>query len=365
MRKILLCLAFASLLAGSTQAAEGILKDAHPDRYVVRKGDTLWDIASMFLKDAWMWPNIWQVNPRIENPHLVYPGDVIILTYVAGKPVLTVDRGDEDKTISVTAPEVIAAGRKAAAPQQHKTVVLRQKVRSTPITSAIPAIPLDAVASLLTTGRIVEQYTLAAAPYILAGRADRLIFGPGDEFYARGNWTSNTSVYGIYREGNVYLDPETREILGFEAREVGLAKVLQRDGNLLTFELNSVKEDVRIGDRLLPTEERRVESTYYPTAPTEKIFGVIMAVMGGVTQVGRNNVVVINRGAANGLKVGNILAIYKSGKIIRDRVARDRVELPAERTGLMMLFRIFAKMSYGLVLRTVEPLRVGDEVTNP
>jgi|TARA_B100001964_G_scaffold216078_1_gene255007 hypothetical protein len=290
---------------------------------------------------------------------MIFPGDVIILTYVAGKPVLTVDRGLETPA-TITRPRAVAAGS-----TQNRTVILKQQVRATPITSAIPAIPLDAIASLLTMGRIVEQFTLEAAPHILAGRADRLIFGPGDEFYARGNWTSNTSVYGLFREGDVYLDPETKEVLGFEAREVGLAKVMSRDGDLLTFELTSVTEDVRIGDRLLPTEERRVESTFYPTAPDESVVGVIMNVMGGVTQVGRNNVVVINKGTTNGLKVGNVLAIYKSGTVVRDRVAHDRVQLPVERSGLMMLFRIFDKMSYGLVLRTVEPLRVGDQVTNP
>ena len=281
---------------------------------------------------------------------MIFPGDVIILTYVAGKPVLTVDRGLETPA-TITRPRAVAAGS-----TQNRTVILKQQVRATPITSAIPAIPLDAIASLLTMGRIVEQFTLEAAPHILAGRADRLIFGPGDEFYARGNWTSNTSVYGLFREGDVYLDPETKEVLGFEAREVGLAKVMSRDGDLLTFELTSVTEDVRIGDRLLPTEERRVESTFYPTAPDESVVGVIMNVMGGVTQVGRNNVVVINKGTTNGLKVGNVLAIYKSGTVVRDRVAHDRVQLPVERSGLMMLFRIFDKMSYGLVLRTVEPL---------
>jgi|TARA_Y100000310_G_scaffold345037_1_gene461326 hypothetical protein len=359
MRKILLCLALSLLSAGAA-AAEELLRETHPDRYVVKAGDTLWDVSSMFLNDAWRWPDIWQVNPDIENPHMIFPGDVITLTYVAGKPVLTIDRDNEGEIATITRPQIRTSDRRGI-----ETVVLRQKVRATPITSAIPAIPLDAVASLLTTGRIVEQFTLDGAPHIIAGKADRLIFGPGDEFYARGNWTSNNSVYGIFRKGNVYLDPQTKEVLGFEAREVGLAKVAQRDGDLLTLEMTSVTEDVRIGDRLLPTEERRVESTFYPNAPADRVVGVIMNVMGGVTQVGRNNVVAINRGASHGLEVGNVLAIYKSGTVVRDRVARDQIELPVERAGLMMLFRIFDKMSYGLVLRTEEPLRVGDEVTNP
>ena len=133
----------------------------------------------------------------------------------------------------------------------------------------------------------------------------------------------------------------------------------------MTFELTSVKEDVRLGDRLMPTEERRVESTFYPMPPREQVEGVIMTVLGGVTQVGRNDVVVINRGLNSGLDVGTVLAIAKQGATVRDRVYRDRVTLPTERAGILMVFQAFEKMAYGLVLQTQEPLRVGDVVRNP
>ena len=146
---------------------------------------------------------------------------------------------------------------------------------------------------------------------------------------------------------------------------MGLARVIAREDELYTLTLTSVKEDVRLGDRLLPTEQRRVESVFHPTLPATDVDGVIMTTMGGMTQVGRNDVVAVNRGAENGLRVGDILAIYKSGAIARDRERNERVILPNERAGLMMIFRIFARMSYGLILRTEEPLRVGDAVTNP
>ncbi|MCB1646926.1 MAG: peptidoglycan-binding protein, partial [Pseudomonadales bacterium] len=250
--------------------------------------------------------------------------------------------------------------------QGDRNVKLNPRVRSTPLTSSIPAIPLDAIAPLLTTGRIVVEGELEQAPYILGGTADRLIFGPGDQFYARGTtWDAETSVYGIFRAGETYVDPETGEILGYEARETGVANVKSREGDIYTLTLNTAKEDVRIGDKLLPTEERRVESTFYPSAPAERVEGVIMTVLGGVNQVGRNDVVAINRGTDNGLDVGNILAIYKQGPLVRDKIARDKVRLPSERAGLLMVFRSFDKMSYGLVLRTEEPLRVGDVVKNP
>ena len=242
---------------------------------------------------------------------------------------------------------------------------MEPSVRIEPLTSAIPAIPLDAVSSLMTTGRIVEKDTLALVPRILVGRSARLIFGPGDQFYARGIWDEETSVYGIFREGNVYQDPETGEILGYEAIEVGLAKAVDRNGDLVTFMLSSVMEDVRLNDKLMPTEERRVESTFYPRPPREQVEGVIMTVLGGVTQVGRNDVVVINRGLDRGVEVGTVLAIAKKGAIVRDRVYGDVVELPTERAGILMILRSFEKMSYGLVLRATEPLRIGDVVRNP
>jgi hypothetical protein len=362
MRKFLISLAITTIMATPAFAAVNILKEGHPDRYTVKKGDTLWDISSMFLTDAWLWPDIWEVNPDIENPHLIYPDDILILRYRDGQPTLTLQRGDQSRTAG------LSSGIDWSSQGIDK---LDPSIRVTPISSAIPAIPLDSISSLLTQGRIVAEGTLDNAPYILAGRTDRLIFGPGDDFYARGTtWDGKTTVYGVYRQGTVYVDPETREVLGFEAIEVGLARVLKRAGDMHTMSLISVKEDVRLGDRLLPTEESRVESTFYPSAPNREISGVIMSVLGGVTQVGRNDVVAINRGANRGLKAGNILAINKSGKKVRDRYAqqlfrRSKVQLPSERAGLLMVFKTFDKMSYGLVLKSQEGLKVGDGVANP
>ena len=207
---------------------------------------------------------------------------------------------------------------------------------------------------------------MCSSDLILAGVADRLIFGPGDEFYARGNWPNEeVEAFGIFRKGDVYLDPETREVLGFEAREVGSARVVEQDDGVYTMTMTSVKEDVRLGDRLLPTEERRVESTFYPSPPKEQVEGAIMTILGGLTQVGRNDVVAINRGALHGLEVGNVLEVSKSGRLTRDRISRELIELPSERAGLLMVFRLFDKMAYGLILETEEPIQVGDRFTNP
>lgn len=352
------------LLLGSFYAtaedADSLLREGHPDQYTVQEGDTLWGIAGMFLKDPWFWPEIWHVNPDIKNPHLIYPGDEIVLEYVGGEPQLTLNRGPGERTYKLRPEQRVRQG--------DRFEKLEPRVRMSPLSSAIPAIPLDAVASLMSTGRIVEEDTLEGAPYVLAGRSERLVFGPGDQFYARGPWDEDTSVYGIFREGNVYKDPETEEIIGYEAIEVGLARAVDRQGDVVTFDVTSVKEDIRRGDRLLPTEERRVESTFYPKPPEQQVEGVIMTVLGGVTQVGRNDVVVLNRGLSDGLDVGTVLGINKQGAMVRDRFATEgpkRVQLPTERAGILMVFRSFERMAYGLVLHTTEPLRVGDVVKNP
>ncbi|MBV1878552.1 MAG: LysM peptidoglycan-binding domain-containing protein [Pseudomonadales bacterium] len=363
MKKFLLpCVLSMVLMVGhfysSALLAAPAIKADHPTQYIVKDGDTLWDIASIFLADAWLWPEIWDVNPEIKNPHLIFPGDVIFLQYVDGQPQLKVTRGQQSRTVKLTPVQPKAAG--------DRNIRLSPTVRRSPLNSSIPAIPLDAISSLLTTGRIVEQYTLRDAPHVLAGTADRLIFGPGDGIYARGNWPADKpAVFGVFRRGEIYLDPETREVLGFEAREVGTATVEKREDDIYTLMLSTVKEDVRIGDSLLPTEQRRVESVFFPSSPKQKTEGVIMTVLGGVTQVGRNDVVAINRGNVNGVKVGNVFAIHKKGQVVRDRVAGERVQLPSERAGLLMVFRSFEKMAYGLVLETEEPLRIGDIVQNP
>ncbi|MDA9050489.1 LysM peptidoglycan-binding domain-containing protein [Pseudomonadales bacterium] len=353
MRKILIAVVVNLLLISQASlAANDILKPGHPDRYLVQQGDTLWDISSMFLTQAWRWPEIWRVNPEIENPHLIYPGDEIMLRYIDGEPQLLLSRGDEARTVRLT-------------PIPNRDVKASPRIRSEPLTSSIPAIPLDAIAGLLNAGRIVEAQTLDQAPYILANKSERLIFGPGDQFYARGEWAKDTTVYGVFRSGQIYQDPETKEILGYEAQELGVATVLQRDDDIVTMSLGAVKADVRLGDRLLPTEERRVESMFYPAAPATAISGAIMTIVGNATQVGKNHVVTVNRGVRSGLAVGNVLAIFKQGAIVRDKVAGDQVRMPAERVGLLMVFRVFDKMSYGLVLESKEPVRVGDLLQNP
>lgn len=326
------------LLANIALAVEEPFNDV-PDRYTVKRGDTLWDISEHFLKSPWLWPEIWYVNPQVRNPHLIYPGDVIRLVYIDGKPRLMVERSRDIK--------------------------LTPQVREVPYADAIPALPLEAINNFLSRNRVVDDGVLEAAPYVLAGSEQHLLTGAGQDFYARGALEPNVQVFGVYRKGDPYVDPNTQEVLGIRAKDVGSAKLKATEDDISTLGATRSEEEIRIMDRLLPHEERKIDSTFYPNEPESDINGLIISVEDGVSQVGRLDVVAINRGEREGLSIGNVLAIYKTGETVKDRVTNKYVTLPAERAGLLMVFRTFDKMSYGLVLRADRPLKVLDQVKNP
>ncbi len=345
MRKLLSTVSLFFALGLQVVAAQPDFKPDRPDRYTVVKGDTLWDISGRFLESPWLWPEIWHVNPQIDNPHLIFPGDVIGLIYVDGKPrVTTIAR-----TVKLS-PDGVTK--------------LEPKVRVTPLASAIPAIPLDAISSFLTESRVVTPAELEAAPYILEGKDGRLVTGAGDTVYARGD-TEGHEVFGIYRAGETYVDPDTGEFLGLEARSIGQGKITALNGDVLTLLLQRTKMNVSQGDRLMITPDTAVNSTFLPSAPEKEVRGKMISVMDGVTQIGQYAVVTINKGEREGLQVGNVLAVYKKGNLVRDPVKKEMVELPAERAGILMVFRTFEKVSYGLILRAERPLALMDEVRNP
>jgi hypothetical protein len=342
MRKSILsfvCLVFVSL---QLWAAEPELAPHHPDRYTVVKGDTLWDISTRFLKNPWLWPEIWQANPQIKNPHLIYPGDVIGLVYVNGKPRITTIKRSPNSGV----------------------IKLSPKARITPLTTAIPAIPLDAISSFLSQNRIVTREELNNAPYVLSGKEQHLVSAAGDRIYARGNPGKN-EAFGIYRAGEAYVDPKTHEFLGLEAKFVAQANLKSVDGQVMTLDVTRSDQEILQADRLLPTDDRTINTVYMPHAPKRKINGYMISVLGGVSQIGQYNVVVVDKGEREGIKEGDVLAIYKRGGLVRDPVTNEKIELPAERAGLMMIFRTFSKLSYGLILKATRPLSVMDEVRNP
>lgn len=338
MRKLLYALAASMLLLTSWAHAAPELRSDHPERYTVVKGDTLWDISARFLNNPWYWPEIWHVNPQVANPHLIYPGDELALVYIDGKPRVTKVSSD-------------------------RVVKLSPKVRSEPIDTPIPAIPLDAISSFLTDTRIVDVEALNGAPYVLEGEDGRIITGAGDRIYARGEKPADN--VGVFRRSKEFRDPETGEFLGLEARSIARGEVIAANKDVLTLRLKQSNEEVRIGDRLLVGEERRITTSFVPSSPDSDIEAQMISVDGGVSQIGQFDVVAINRGEREGLKPGNVMAVLKSGNLVRDPVTNETIELPSERAGLMMVFQTYEKMSYGLILQATRPLSVGDKVTNP
>lgn len=349
MMKSFLRLLGVGLLGFSLQAAADVeLKDNHPTTYNVSSGDTLWDISNAFLKNPWLWPELWFVNPQIDNPHLIYPGDILRLVYVDGQPYLNVEKG----------PRVLKF-------KPGDTIKLTPKARITPIDTVIPAIPLEHIQSFLVNNRVLEKDELNDAPYILAGDEEHIIMGVGSYLYARGDWSENDKAYGVYRRGPTYLDPETKEMLGFAALDLGIVRYESEEGDIARFKVQSSKEDIRVGDRLLATEQRKVNSTFFPKAPAEEIDGQIIHVFSGVKNVSLYDVVVINRGSREGVEIGDVLAVFAKGEVVKDRFTQELLKLPDHRRGMMMVFRTFEKTSYGLILKSSAPLSVLDRVKNP
>ena len=335
MKKLFLTLCFTAVALLATAADP--FNDNIPDRYTVKRGDTLWDISESYLRDPWLWPEIWYANPQIANPHLIYPGDVIKLIYIDGQPRLTV--------------------------QRH--VKLSPEIREEDHDAAIPSIPLEVITNFLSRNRVVDEDAFEMAPYVLAGAKKKLLTGVGDDLYARGDFSEGIPVYGIYRRGDPYIDPETDKVLGLRAEDIGTGKIKAIESDIATLGATRSVKEIRVKDRLLPHEQRRIEPTFFPSAPEQDVEGVIIAVEGGVSQVGPLDVVAINRGEREGLAEGNVLAIYRLGEIITDRVVGKKVKLPDERAGLLMVFRTFEKMSFGLVLQADRPLSITDIVKNP
>ena len=312
MKKTLLGIVAACAIAIAAIAAEAPFNEDVPEKYTVKKGDTLWDISDLYLRDPWLWPEIWYANPQIANPHLIYPGDIISMVYIDGRPRLMLEKRD-------------------------RRVKLSPEVKVVPESEAIPALPLDIINSFLTRNRIVTQEEVDRAPYVVAGYEKKLLSGSGDTFYARGQF-DETPTYGLYRVGEPYLDPVTQEILGIRAQDVGSAKVQRVADDIATMLATRSLEEVRIGERLLPHEERPLNSIFYPSAPESTV---------------------------EGLEAGNILAIFKRGEEVTDYIAKEKINLPNEQAGLLMIFRAFEKMSYGLVIKAERPLAVNDIVKNP
>jgi len=341
--KKLLCglLAFVMLslvhVQAETRKDNLLLRNDHPQEYVVVKGDTLWHISGRFLQSPWKWPEVWGVNPQVDNPHLIYPGDVIYLTWVDGKPRLGVRRDSG----------------------------IYPRARVSPLEHAIPAIPLRDIISFLNDNRVMSENLLKEAPYVLGGRGERIISGAGDRIYARGSLLEDQRRQGVYRAANEYKDPDTEEFLGFEMVKIADADVAAQSEDVISLDIVKSHKEVRVLDRVVPTEEVRIQSVFYPKPSPEGVEGKILSVLSGVRDAGQFNVVALNRGAREGLDAGQVFAIYRRGERIKDPVTKEFVTLPQERSGELMVFKVFEKVSYGLIMQSTDVVSIGDELRQP
>ncbi len=314
------------------------LASGAPDEYVVQVGDTLWDISAKFLKDPWFWPEIWYVNPEIENPHLIYPGDVLGLVYIDGQPRITNLRGSAYR--------------------------LSPQARVTPLTEAIHSIPYESVAAFLSTGVILEKDQAESLPYIVDTRGEHLIAAAGNEVYVRRlSGDAPGTRYNVVHIGDPLRDPDDNRLIGYQGLLVGEG-VLTRGGDPSTVRLTDTNRETLKGDRLIP-DTVDIPLNFFPRAPSTVIDGRIISVVGGVTQIGQYQVVVINRGTSNGLSVGDVLSVFQTGEVVKDRIGGGTVKLPDEEAGTVMVFKTYDRISYGLVMEATQALHVLDAVRNP
>jgi LysM repeat protein len=340
-----------------------------PDSHTVKRGDTLWDISKLFLKSPWRWPQLWGMNlEQIRNPHLIYPGQVLVLDKSGGRARLRMADG-------------------SALPDG--TVKLSPRARATDVgDSAIPTIPLNLIAPFLNEAVVLSSDELERAPRIVAAPEDRVLMGRGDRAYVRGE-LGGIADWRLFRKATPLIDPTTKEVLGYEARFVGTAAYVREGGSAevansgggfslvkreststlpvpATFEIQSVKEEVGVGDRLATVPPRDF-SSFTPRAPANPVAGQVVQVYGDALIAGQNQVVAINRGANDGIERGHVLAVLRDGARTVDRTY-DRpqdIKLPDERHGLMFVFRTFDRVSYALLLQVQQPVRAGDRFTQP
>ena len=342
-----------------------------PDNYTVKSGDTLWAISGLFLKQPWRWPELWGMNlAEIRNPHLIYPGQQLFLDKSSGRAMLRARAG--------------GAG-------DLQTIKVSPRTRfGTLADAAIPTLAANLIEPFLAEPILVDEAAHARAPRFVGSDNERVLFAKGDRVYARAvqpqdlaTEKDSPSMYRVYRNAVPLKDPTTGQVLAYEAQYLGSAELVSgqsmreiagKDGKLVkeivpaTFDIVGNKEEMRAGDRLIP-EPKREFATYVPRAPGKVMEGVrVMSMYGNtVARAGQNSVVSLNKGAADGLEVGHVLAIIKDGRTVIDNTVspRQELKLPDERNGLAMVFRTFDKVSYALILQVTDGVKVGDRLINP
>ncbi len=325
-----------------------------PDSHTVKPGDTLWAIAGIFLRSPWRWPELWGMNlNEVRNPHLIYPGQVLVLERAAGRARLRVGR--------------------APLGQPAYTVKLSPRVRDSLLESGVvSAVPLALIGPFLNEAQVLSQDQLAAAPRIVATQEGRVMVSRGELAYVRGD-VGEARSFTLFRESRPLKDPASGEVLGYEASYVGQADYVRAPGQgangvpvPATILLTAARQEAGTGDRLAPMPPRD-SAAYAPHAPAAPLDGQIVSLYGDALSAGQNQVVAINRGQRDGVERGHVLALWRAGADAVDRtgVPAQPIRLPDERAGLMFVFRVFERVSYALIVQAVEPIRVGDRFTAP
>jgi hypothetical protein len=361
--------AFSLFLAALLISAVALAQDTveltpdHPTRYIVKRGDTLWDISTHFLVEPWRWPEIWQTNPQVQNPHLIFPGDELSLFYRDGQPVVQVTRrGDE------AAPGDDGVIRRRTGPREVK---LSPQVHVMDRAESVPTIPIDAIRPFLARPLVLGEGEFEAAPYVVSAGREALVSSMGREIFVRGLKPEQGTRFGVYRRGQKYRNPANEnEILGYEAIHVADATV-QKPGDPATVLLLTSTQGVRAGDRLFPVTDDQVVTNFMPRAPDWDVNGQIIAVVDGVTQIGEQDIVVLDIGSRDGIEEGLVLGIFQTGNKVedlwseKDRIDKVIVELPELRAGTVMVFRPFDRVSYALVMQATRAMHLLDTVKNP
>lgn len=357
-------------------AQEVLLKDNHPQRHVVVKGDTLWGIAGKFLRDPWLWPKVWKFNrTEIKNPHLIYPGDVVVLDLSSGKPELKLLR---------------------------ETVTLQPGVIEEPLDkSAISTIPLNVIAPFLSQPLVIEKDQLDDSPRIVGAQDNRVILSAGSKIYLNKVDEDQGLNWFVYRPGVNLVDPDTKKLLGIEAIYLGNAKV-SKFGEPASAIVTKAGEEIFVKDKLVASGDEGI-TNFVPHAPETDVSGRIIKIYGGLAEAGPQSIITISKGSIDGLEIGHVLAINRFGKIIKDpeydqkksKISEDKaklnseaskdtenfenkpeknegmklepgmIKLPDERIGLAMIFRVFDNVSYALVMQASEPVHILDSVKTP
>lgn len=337
-----LLMGVSALIAPAIAAAAPVTlaKDA-PDSYEVQRGDTLWAISGRFLNEPWRWPEVWRMNQQqIRNPHLIYPGQVVML-----------DRNGP----------YLRMGKRLGAPQTEK---LSPKIYSEDTNQAIPSIPQNIIQPFLSRPLVVDDERLADSAAVVATQEGRVYTGAGDTIFAK-NVNPAVKVWQIYRPGKKLVDPDTNQLLGYEAAYLGSAR-LEAPGEPATLRLAEAVSEIGTGDRMLPAERPAVFA-YAPHAPQSPVEGKLISIYGGVNDGGKHSVVALSVGQANGIDVGSVLALYRHrGNIeYKDDGGKEIFALPDQRYGLVFVFRVFNRIAYALVMDTDGPVAVGDRIRQP